>query len=291
MKIIRLYSYGKINLFLDVKNKLENGYHSIRTVMQSISLYDEIQLIPVNDDKILIECNYPSIPLDEKNTCHKAASYIKEKYHINSGIIIKINKNIPPEAGLAGGSSNSAAIIKGLNKLWQLRLSNEELLYIGVKTGADVPFCINGGTYLAEGIGEKLTKLNDFKWDNILLIKPEFSMSTAFVYNNLTPDSYNLHADNKIIHYIDCGDHLNTAKSAANTLERVVEKFHPEINLIKSIMLQHGAVSSLMTGSGSAIYGLFPDAKSLDTAYEAFNDAYPQVHKVSTNTFGVEILD
>jgi len=259
--------------------------------MQSIDLYDEIQLIPAEDNKILIDCNYPSIPLNEKNTCYKAASHIKEKYHINSGVIIKINKVIPPEAGLAGGSSNSAAVIKGLNRLWKLNLSVEELLSIGVNIGADVPFCINGGTYMAEGIGEKLTKLNDFKWDCILLVKPEFSMSTAFVYNNLTIDNYNLYTDNKIIHYIKHDDYLSTAKSTANTLEKVVEKFHPEINDIKNIMLQKGAVSSLMTGSGSVIYGLFSDMKSLNSAYDAFKDIYHQVYRTRTNTFGVEILD
>lgn len=289
--MIKLYSYGKINLFLDVKCKLENGYHTIRTVMQSIDLYDEIQLIPAEDNKILIDCNYPSIPLNEKNTCYKAASHIKEKYHINSGVIIKINKVIPPEAGLAGGSSNSAAVIKGLNRLWKLNLSVEELLSIGINIGADVPFCINGGTYMAEGIGEKLTKLNDFKWDCILLVKPEFSMSTAFVYNNLTTDNYNLYTDNKIIHYIKHDDYLSTAKSTANTLEKVVEKFHPEINDIKNIMLQKGAVSSLMTGSGSVIYGLFSDMKSLNSAYDAFKDIYHQVYRTRTNTFGVEIFD
>ncbi|NYB74699.1 4-(cytidine 5'-diphospho)-2-C-methyl-D-erythritol kinase [Sedimentibacter hydroxybenzoicus DSM 7310] len=289
--MIKLYSYGKINLFLDVKGKLENSYHSIRTVMQSIDLYDEIQLISTEDNKILIECNSPSIPLNEENTCYKAASHIKEKYHINSGVIIKINKVIPSEAGLAGGSSNSAAVIKGLNKLWKLNLSVEELLSIGVNIGADVPFCINGGTYLAEGIGEKLTKLNDFKWDYILLIKPEFSMSTAFVYNNLTTDNYNLHTNNKIINYIKHDDYLSTAKSTANTLERVVEKFHPEINDIKNIMLQEGAISSLMTGSGSAMYGLFPDIKSLNSAYDAFKGIYHQVYMTRTNTFGVKIFD
>ncbi|WP_312810602.1 4-(cytidine 5'-diphospho)-2-C-methyl-D-erythritol kinase [Sedimentibacter sp.] len=289
--MIKLYSYGKINLFLDVKGKLENGYHTIRTVMQSIDLYDEIQLIPAEDNKILIDCNCPSIPLNEKNTCYKAASHIKEKYHINTGVIIKINKVIPPEAGLAGGSSNSAAVIKGLNRLWKLNLSVEELLSIGVNIGADVPFCINGGTYMAEGIGEKLTKLNDFKWDCILLVKPEFSMSTAFVYNNLTTDNYNLYTDNKIIHYIKHDDYLSTAKSTANTLEKVVEKFHPEINDIKNIMLQKGAVSSLMTGSGSVIYGLFSDMKSLNSAYDAFKDIYHQVYRTRTNTFGVEIFD
>lgn len=289
--MLKLCSYGKINLFLDVKYKLNNGYHSINTIMQSINLHDEIELETIKNDKIIIECNYLSIPLNEKNTCYKAASLIKEKYHINSGLIIRINKTIPPEAGLAGGSSNAAAVIKGLNELWQLNLSNEELLNIGVNIGADVPFCINGGTYLAEGIGEKLTKLNDFKWEYILLVKPKFSMSTAFVYNNLTIDNYNLYKDNAIINYINNNDYKNAAKSTANTLEKVVEKFHPEINYIKKLMLEKGAISSLMTGSGSVIYGLFPDMKSLNFAYDNFKDIYSQIYKVKTHIKGVDIYD
>lgn len=289
--MLKLYSYGKINLFLDIKNKLESGYHSINTVMQSISLRDEIYLSSITDDKIIIECNYPSIPLNETNTCYKAASLIKEKYHINSGLIIKINKTIPPEAGLAGGSSNSAAVIKGLNKLWRLNLSNEELMHIGVNIGADVPFCINGGTSLAEGIGEKLTKLNDFKWNFILIVKPKFSMSTAFVYNNLSAEYHNKYANNKIIQYINDNDYFNAAKSTNNCLESVVEKFHPEINDIKKIMIQEGAISSLMSGSGSAIYGLFPNIEKLNSAYDTFKDIFPQVYKTATHNHGVEMFD
>lgn len=288
--MIKLYSYGKINLFLDIKNKLENGYHTINTVMQSISLKDEIYLSS-SDDKITIECNYPSIPLNEKNTCYKAASLIKEKYHISSGLNIRINKTIPPEAGLAGGSSNSAAVLVGLNKLWQLNLSNQELMNIGVNVGADVPFCINGGTYLAEGIGEKLTKLNDFKWNYILLVKPMFSMSTAFVYNNLTAEHHNKYINNKIIQYINDNDYCNAAKSTKNCLESVVEKFHPEINKIKKLMIQKGAISSLMSGSGSTIYGLYPNIESIKSAYDTFKDMFPQVYITTTHNHGVEMID
>ncbi len=289
--MLKLYSYGKINLFLDVKEKLLNGYHSINTVMQSIDLHDEIHLEAIEENKIIIKCNYPSIPLNEKNTCYKAAFFIKEKYHIKTGVIIKIYKTIPPEAGLAGGSSNSAAVIKGLNELWQLKLPEEELFIIGANIGADVPFCIKGGTHLAEGIGEKLTKLNDFKWEHILLVKPEFSMSTAFVYNNLTKDKYDSYKKNNILYYISNNDFFNTAMSTANTLEKVVEKFHPEINDIKKLMLHEGAVSSLMTGSGSAVYGLFPDMKSLNFTYHTFKEIYHQVYKTKANSFGVEIVD
>lgn len=288
--MLKLYSYGKINLYLDIEGKLPNGYHLIKTVMQSISLHDEVYLENNIENKIVIQCNNPNIPLNEKNTCYKAASIIKEIYNIHTGIIIKINKSIPAEAGLAGGSGNSAAVIKGLNMLWNLNLSEKEMLKIGLQVGADVPFCLTGGTYLAEGIGEKLTKLNDFVWNDILIVKPDFSMSTAFVYNNLSPDYYNSYKDNKIINYINSGDFNHAAMSTCNTLEKVVEKVHPELNNIKKLMLENKAVSSLMTGSGSAVFGFFKDKESLDCAYEKIALIYPQSFKTKTNTEGTLIF-
>lgn len=288
--MIKINSYGKINLFLDIEGKMPNNYHLIKTVMQSIDLHDEIYIKNNDKNEIVIECNISNIPLNEKNTCYKAASLIKEIYHIDSGVIIKINKTIPSEAGLAGGSSNSAAVIRGLNKLWNLNMSKDEMLQIGLKIGADVPFCLTGGTYLAEGIGEKLTKLNDFVWDDILIVKPEFSMSTAFVYNNLSPDYYNSYKNNNIINYINLGKFNLAANSTCNTLEKVVEKIHPELNSIKELMLDNKAVSSLMTGSGSAVFGLFKDKDSLNIAYEKIASVYPQTFKTKTNTEGTLIL-
>jgi len=287
--MLKLYSYGKINLFLDIEGKLQNGYHLIKTVMQSIDLHDEIALETIDENKIVIECSDLSIPVNEKNTCYKAASIIKEMYNVKSGVSIKIKKIIPQEAGLAGGSSNSAAVIKGLNILWQLNISEDTMLKIGLKIGADVPFCILGGTYLAEGIGEKLTKLNNFLWDNILIIKPDFSMSTAFVYSSLTPENYNLYPDNNILNYISDNEPHKAALSASNVLEKEVEKFHPEINDIKNFMLQNKAVCSMMTGSGSAVFGLFETKEGLDDAYNKAIKIYPQVFKTKTSSVGVQI--
>lgn len=288
--MIKLYSYGKINLFLDVEGKLSNGYHQIKTVMQSIKLRDEIYIESIEQDKIIIECNNPNIPVNEKNTCYKAACLVKEKYHIGSGVIIRINKTIPSEAGLAGGSSNSAAVIHGLNTLWNLNLTIDEMLQIGLKIGADVPFCLTGGTYLAEGIGEKLCKLNDFVWNDILIVKPSFSMSTAFVYNNLSPDYYNLFQVNKIVNYINTCDFLNAAKSTTNTLEKIVEKLHPELYVIRDLMFQNGALSSMMTGSGSAVFGLFNDSESLNIAFKRITALYPNTFKTSTCLHGTQIF-
>lgn len=288
--MIKLYSYGKLNLFLDIEGRLPNGYHKIKTVMQSIKLHDEIYIESIEQNKIIIECNNPNIPVNENNTCYKAACIVKEKYHIGSGVIIRINKTIPSEAGLAGGSSNSAAVIHGLNTLWNLNLTIDDMLQIGLKVGADVPFCLTGGTYLAEGIGEKLCKLNDFVWNDILIVKPAFSMSTAFVYNNLNDGYYNLFKDNEMINYINSGNFLRAAKSTSNTLEKVVEKLHPELNVIKELMFQNGALTSMMTGSGSAVFGLFNDSKSLNTAFNQISVLYPNTYKTSTCLQGTQIF-
>lgn len=288
--MMKLHSYGKINLFLDIKGKLQNNYHIIKTVMQSIDIYDEIVLNSLDENKIIIECSDPNVPANEKNTCHKAALLIKNTFFINSGVHIYINKNIPSEAGLAGGSGNAAAVIMGINEMWNLNLSLEEMCSLGVQIGADIPFCIKGGTCLAEGIGDKVTELNDFTWNNILVIKPEFSMSTAFVYQNLTPDYYNLYSENNILKNISSYDYDKAARCVRNTLEKVVEKYHPKINHIKKFMIDNGAISSIMTGSGSAVFGLFKDSTTLNKAYEAAAEIYPHTFKTKTVNCGVKFI-
>jgi 4-diphosphocytidyl-2-C-methyl-D-erythritol kinase len=289
--LMKLKSYGKINLFLDVKGKLPSGYHDIVTVIQSIDIYDEITLKPVNEDKIIIECSDLSIPVDESNTCFKAAMVLKDTFGINSGIHIYIDKKIPAGAGMGGGSSNAAAVIKGLNALWKLNLSREELSAIGVRVGADVPFCLVGGTCLAEGIGDKVTDLNDFLWNDILLVKPEFSISTAFIYKNLKSDYYNLYDSSLMLRHLSSHDHESTARSVSNTLEKVVEIFHPQIKDIKGLMIDNGAISSIMTGSGSTVFGLFKDSTTLNKAYDLASGAYPFTFKTKTNKDGVKFID
>lgn len=289
--MIKLKSFGKLNLFLDILGKLPNGYHSIKTVMQSINLYDTITINIINEDKISIECNDKNIPTNETNTCYKACQIIKNKYNIKSGISITLYKNIPSGAGLAGGSSNSAAVIIGLNSVLNLGMSVETMNSIATTIGADVPFCLFGGTYLAEGIGEKLTKLNNFCWNNILLVKPTFSISTEYVYKNLSKSLYNSSSNNKILDYISNNDFVSTSKSTFNTLELSVKNLYPQIDIVKNIMLKNNALSSLMTGSGSAIYGLFPDNGSLNSAYiELANlDYIKYLFKTNTVNYGISI--
>ena len=184
MKEIVIKSYGKINLGLDVLYKRQDGYHEIRTIMQQIDLSDTLVMREIEED-IELDCNNKELPLDSTNLVYRAWKKLQEKTGINKGIQINIHKNIPIAAGLAGGSSNAATVLKGLNELWNLGLSEEELREIGVEIGADVPFCIMGGTALAEGIGEKLTKLKSFKDKNLLLVNPGIGVSTAEVYGNL----------------------------------------------------------------------------------------------------------
>lgn len=289
--MIKLYSYAKINLFLNVIGRLPNGYHLIDTVMQSVDLHDQITVDTIEENEIIIETSDESIPTDSRNTCYKAAWLIKNKYNINSGTIIKLIKNIPSEAGLAGGSGNSAAVIIALNQLWDLNMSTEEMLQIGLRVGADVPFCLMGGTVRAEGIGEKLTKLNQFKWNNILIIKPDFSMSTAFVYNSLTKEHYDVYHADEMICAIEQQNFMKAATLTNNTLERAVEKLHPEINEIKKIMTINGALTSMMTGSGSAVFGLYPDNKTIENAYSELVKIYPKTFKTRTIHKGVDILD
>ena len=288
---MKLKSYGKINLFLDIKGKLPNGYHDIVTVMQSIDIYDEITLEPIKEDKIIIRCSDSSIPVNDSNTCYKAAKLLKDAYHIDSGIYIHILKNIPSGAGMGGGSSNAAAVIKGLNDLWKLNLSKEEMSAIGARVGADVPFCLVGGTCLAEGIGDKVTVLNDFIWNDILLVKPEFSISTAFVYQNLKAEYYNFYDSRRILENIASHNHESTAGSVSNTLEKAVEVFYPQIMDIKKLLLDSGAISSIMTGSGSAVYALFKDSDSLNMAYDLASRTYPFTCKTKTSRYGVEFFD
>ncbi|MDD4437576.1 MAG: 4-(cytidine 5'-diphospho)-2-C-methyl-D-erythritol kinase [Tissierellia bacterium] len=289
--MIKLNSYAKINLFLDINGKLKNGYHKIKTVMQSIDIYDEIILQPIDDNKIIIECSDLSIPINEKNTCYKAASILKITYGINTGIHISINKNIPQGAGMAGGSSNAAAVLKGLNAMWKLDLSEDEMCSIGAQIGADVPFCLVGGTCFAEGLGDKVTEIDDFVWDNILIVKPGFSISTAYVYQNTAPGYYNSYTSNDILKHISSHNYEHAARCVSNTLERVVEKFHPEINDIKKLMIDNGAVSSIMTGSGSAVFALFKDNDSLNKAYLIAKEIYPSTFKSKTCKYGVEFID
>lgn len=282
MNEIEMYSYAKINLLLDVVSKREDNYHNIRSVMQSIDLKDSIRIKTIKK-QIIIECNNPNVPLDEKNTVYKAIRIIKDRYNIDKGVYVSINKIIPTESGMAGGSGNASAVIKGLNKIWDLKMDINEMCEIGLMVGADVPFCLMGGTALVEGIGEKVTKLNSFKWDNILIVKPKFSISTAKAYQNIRTEDYNMYKDNKIIQYINDKRYEEAAKNTANVFEKAIIKAYPEVTQIKETMIKSKAISSIMTGSGSAIFGLFENGDDLLRAKERLKNKYENIYVTKTN--------
>lgn len=280
MSIVTVNSNAKINLFLDIKGKRDDGYHNIETVMQELKLHDVIHIEKSEVDELV--CNNYSIPCDKRNTCIKALNLIREEFEINESIKIIIDKNIPPEAGMAGGSSNAASVIKGLNELWNLNMSIDKMCQIGLKIGADVPFCIVGGTCLCEDIGDKITVLTPFKWEHIIIVKPDISISTPEAYRCVKSDYYNSYVDNKIVEFIQKKDYTNVCKNIANTLEDVIIKSHSIISEVKEDLIGYGAISAIMTGSGSAVYGFFIDEQVANYAFDKLKNKYGKVFFTET---------
>lgn len=283
MKEIIIESYGKINLGLDVLYKRQDGYHELNTIMQQIDLSDTLTLSEIKED-IVLECNEKDLPLDSTNLVYRAWKKIQEKTGINKGIQIGIHKKIPIAAGLAGGSSNAAMVLKGLNELWQLNLSEEELKQMGVELGADVPYCIMGGTALAQGIGEKLTKLKSFGGKNILLVNPGISISTADVYKNLKLSNKPKLDTEKIISFMEKEDLKSLGENIINVMEEVVIKQHPIISEIKKDMMKSGALGSLMSGSGPTVFGLYEDKDKLQFSKKKLREKYLKARIFETHT-------
>ena len=267
---IVLKSYGKINLGLDVLRRREDGYHEVRMIMQTVGLYDVLTMKKRKDDKIKMTCNLSFLPTDERNLVYKAVKLIKDKYHIKDGVEINLSKRIPVAAGMAGGSSNCAAALKGMNQLFDLGLSIDELCEIGVTLGADVPYCIWGGTVLSEGIGEKLSRVDAMPDCYILIAKPGISVSTAFVYKNLKLKELTKHPD--IDGMLEClkeKDLTGICDRLENVLETVTVMEYPIIEKVKKHLMDQGAMGALMSGSGPTIFAIFRDKKTADNALES----------------------
>ena len=254
---ISIKAAAKVNLMLDLTAVLENGYHSIYTVMQSIGLFDTITVETTDSDKITLSCSDESMPTDNKNTTWKAAEFFFE--HIGSetkGVNIHIDKNIPSQAGMAGGSADAAAVIVALDKLFNTNLREEELLSIGEKVGADVPFCILGGTRLCLNKGEVMAKLPDFNPCYMVIVKPDQGVSTKEAYSNYDSAQWIRHPDNEGFLFAATTKDFDTmCKKAANVFEQVVEV--SDRVKIKSVMRNHNAKLAMMTGSGAAVFGVF----------------------------------
>jgi len=288
---IKLRAPGKINWTLDVINKRKDGYHEVEMLMQSISLWDEI-IITECDQGIKIRGNSADMPLDESNLAAKAARLIMDSFDITTGVCIDINKNIPVAAGLAGGSTNAAAVLVGLNKLWKLGLSPARLAEMGTGLGADVPFCILGGTAIARGIGEMLTPLPALKGIPLILVKPPFGVSTEKVYKSLDLGKVGFHPDSKKVYDILAAGNLQLLRSnMSNVLEQVTSDLFPEINEIKASLDKAGAVVSMMTGSGPTVFGVFETEADAQQAVKKLKMQYSQVFYLSSYDRGIEITE
>lgn len=269
---LKLKAYGKINLALDVLRKREDGYHEVRMIMQTVGIYDQVELLRRGDPGITVETNLTYLPSNENNLAYRAAQLLMEEFQVKQGLHIQLKKFLPVAAGMAGGSSDAAAVLFGVNKMFQLGLSMEELMKRGVKIGADVPYCIMRGTALSEGIGEKLTPLPPMPQCHVVIAKPGISVSTRYVYENLhanglRPDQ---HPDiDGMAEAIRQQDFYQAAKKLGNVLELVTAKRYPVIEEIKEAMKQGGAVNALMSGSGPTVFGLFTRQEKAQEVYEA----------------------
>ena len=265
---INLKALAKINLSLDVVRKREDGYHEVRMIMQTINLYDKLEIKKSDEKGIHVTTNISFLPTNENNLVYKAAKLLMEEFGIEEGVSIHLYKYIPVAAGMAGGSSDAAAVLHGMNKLFNLKLSKKELMERGVKLGADVPYCIMRGTALAEGIGEKLTKLPPAPECFVVIAKPGISVSTKFVYENLHANELTYHPDiDGMIEEIKKGSLEGIARKMGNVLETVTIKEYPVIEKIKNTMKENGAVNAMMSGSGPTVFGLFQTEEEAKKAY------------------------
>ena len=273
MASMELLAYAKINLSLDVIRKRDDGYHELKMIMQSIELHDIVH-IETAAVGISVSSDSKWVPSDMDNIAGKAALLITGKYGIKDGLKIYIKKNIPVAAGLAGGRTNAAVVLKGINDLFSLGMSNAELMAMGKQIGADVPFCMAGGTMLAEGIGEKLTALAGFSGVNLVLLKPKIGVSTAWVYKNLDVGKIVNRPDTQmLISALAKADVGKVAVNMKNVLEGVTIPKYKVVQEAKDRLVKLGSSGSMMSGSGPAVFGIFTDRRKAEQAYEAAEDS------------------
>ena len=269
MDKISLKALAKINLGLDVVRRREDGYHEVRMVMQTIHLFDRLNIEKTKDAGIRIKTNLFFLPVNENNLIYKAGKLLMDEFNITEGVSVELDKRIPVAAGMAGGSTDAAAMLYGMNKIFDLGLSMQELKDRGVKIGADVPYCLMRGTALAEGIGEKLKSLPPMIKCPVLIAKPQISVSTKFVYENLRLDENTVHPDiDALIQDIKDKDLHEVCNHMGNVLETVTIPNYPIIDEIKKKMMNSGAIGAMMSGSGPTVFGLFEDEETAKKAYK-----------------------
>ena len=275
-------SYAKINLTLDVLGKMDNGYHEIESIMQTINLFDLIIIDRTSKD-INIHTNLKFLPTNEKNIAYKAARLFFEETGIEGGVKILIHKNIPVAAGLAGGSGNAAAVLIALNTLYNANISNDKLFEMGKRLGADVPYCMMGGTVIAQGIGEILTPIKEMPKSAVLLVKPPINVSTQSIYEYLDGFEIEKHPDTKnMIYGIENNDLITISRGLCNVMEIATIKIHPVIKGIKEKMMLNGAKGAIMSGSGPTVFGLFDDYNTAKLSHDSFSKLYKDVYLTYT---------
>ena len=273
MDKLELKALAKINLGLDVLGRRENGYHDVRMVMQTIHLYDDVILEKTKEPGIHLETNLSYLPVDENNIAYKAAKLLQDEFGIAEGIHIQLKKYIPVAAGMAGGSTNAAAVLFGMNRMYGLGLTEQQLKDRGVKLGADVPYCIMRGTVLAEGIGEILTPLPPMPKCYVLIAKPGLSVSTKIVYEKFDALKDVEHPDiDRLMLGLENGKLAEVASSMGNVLEGVTIGLYPVIENIKQVMIQEGALNAMMSGSGPTVFGIFEDRRTAKKAYNVLKE-------------------
>lgn len=265
-------AYAKVNIGLDVVGKRPDGYHEVRMIMQTVSIHDTLAFEKAGRD-ITLTIDGCDLPTDDNNLIVKAAKLFMNTYGIEEGVRISLAKRIPVAAGMAGGSTDAAAVFLGLRDLFSVKVTDEELMKLSVKIGADVPYCIMGGTALAQGIGEKLTKLKDIPEAWLLIAKPDIDVSTAFVYGNLKLNTVSRHPDiDTQLKAIEVSDIYTLCAKMGNVLETVTVPAYPVIDTIKRDMKEAGALNALMSGSGPTVFGVFDDCNKRDRAFEMLKD-------------------
>ena len=277
MDSISLRACAKINLGLDVVRRRPDGYHDVRMIMQTLGLCDEVTVMKVSEPGIHLSCDLPELPCDESNIAWRAAAALMSRFDLQEGVRIEIKKHIPLAAGMAGGSTDCAAVLEGMNELFGLGLDLRGLMEIGVTLGADVPFCLMKGCAISEGIGEILTPIPGLPKMPVLIAKPPAGVSTKYVYEHLKLDSALIHPDiDGMAEALRCGEIGGVVSRLGNVLETVTVSEIPQIEDIKDIMCSEGAMGALMSGSGPTVFGLFSDEESAKRAKKVLQDRYPE---------------
>ena len=287
---LNLKAYAKINLGLDVLGTLPNGYHEVRMIMQSIGIYDKVNLFRNRSGKITVKTNLGFLPTGPDNLVYKAAALLKEEFGIRDGISIDLYKYIPVAAGMAGGSSDAAAVLRGMNTMFGLGLSEQDLKDRGARLGADIPYCIMGGTALAEGIGEKLTRLCDCPPCHVVIAKPGISVSTRYVYEKLVLNEETKHPDiDGILQAIEGQELTGICDRLYNVLENVTKTEYPVIGEIESAMKEEGALAAIMSGSGPTVFGIFADREHAEQCNNRMRNMEQVRNSYVTEPVGCEV--